>query len=545
LFTGTRGVGKTTAARILAKALNCEQGPTPKPCNQCDSCNEISAGVSMDVLEIDGASNTGVDNVRELRETVKFLPAKSRHKIYIIDEVHMLSTPAFNALLKTLEEPPPHVIFIFATTDPHKIPDTILSRCQQYDFKTIPLRMIYDHLKDLTSREKISLTDEHLMLIARKAEGSIRDGLSLLDQAISYGGEAITTEELMDILGIVDRGILFDLSGAILEGDAEQCLEVLGKISGFSYDTRRFYFDLLEHFRNLAVARVSEAPTRLIEATGEEVERYVAQAAPHSGETLQFLFEMLVRGEDEALKSSNPALVLEMILLRMATAPSMVPLGELLASVRRLQSELGVEEAAGPAEAPPRSEKRVERKPQSTPAPKTKPKAKPEKAKAPEPEVIEPETPEPEAIEPEAAEAKARPEVPEDPDIKKAWEAVLEGAEAKRSDLSAVIDQGRPIRLDGGRLTVEFDGLFPYNTLAQNEENRAFLAGLVKEAFGEKTEIDLVLCKKKGRGKNAQEDERDREKRKQREVLENQTVRDVLELFDGEITQVVVDRDKG
>jgi len=217
LFTGLRGVGKTTAARILAKALNCEKGPTPTPCNACVNCQEITAGNAVDVLEIDGASNTGVDDVREIIENVRYQPAKSRFKIYIIDEVHMLSTSAFNALLKTLEEPPPHVKFIFATTDPHKVPHTIHSRCQRYDFKRIPLRLIADRLAHITRSEGVTISDRVLFLIAREGEGSMRDAQSLLDQVIAFAGKTVRDEDVGTALGLADRKVLYAVAEAIVE----------------------------------------------------------------------------------------------------------------------------------------------------------------------------------------------------------------------------------------------------------------------------------------------------------------------------------------
>ncbi|MGQ9653584.1 MAG: DNA polymerase III subunit gamma/tau, partial [Thermodesulfobacteriota bacterium] len=208
LFSGARGVGKTTVARILAKALNCEAGPTPHPCGQCDSCREITDGISLDVQEIDGASNTHVDDVRELMDGLRYRPAKGRYRIYIIDEVHMLSGHAFNALLKTLEEPPPHVVFIFATTEPQKIPLTVVSRCQRYDFKRIPLADIVGHLERISLAEGIRVDRDTLLAIAKEAQGSLRDAQSLLDQVISYAGDNITREAVQEVLGRLDRAWL-------------------------------------------------------------------------------------------------------------------------------------------------------------------------------------------------------------------------------------------------------------------------------------------------------------------------------------------------
>src|SRR5512139_2944372 len=236
LFTGARGVGKTSTARILAKALNCEKDLQTNPCNQCTNCQEITHGNSMDVIEIDGASNRGIDEIRELRENVRYTPAKSTYKIYIIDEVHMLTKEAFNALLKTLEEPPPHIIFIFATTEPHKIPATILSRCQRYDFKRIPFKEVIESLKRIMGEEGNEISPRGLLAIARESEGSLRDAQSLLDQVIAYSGTNIHDEDVAEVLGLIDRKMLSDTIEAIADKDVERCMKVIEQVYHFGYD---------------------------------------------------------------------------------------------------------------------------------------------------------------------------------------------------------------------------------------------------------------------------------------------------------------------
>src|SRR4030042_1720671 len=278
LFTGARGVGKTSTARILAKALNCEKGLQTNPCDQCTNCQEITHGTSMDVIEIDGASNRGIDEIRELKENVRYTPAKSRHKIYIIDEVHMLTREAFNALLKTLEEPPPHIIFVFATTEPHKIPATILSRCQRYDFKRIPLKEIIGSLKWIIEEEKVQISQRGLLLIARESEGSMRDAQSLLDQVISYGGKQIRDEDMTDVLGLIDQKILYDTIEAIAQKDTERCLEIVENIYQYGYDIQHFCQELLQYLRNLILIKVSRHPEELIELPAEELEGLRKQA---------------------------------------------------------------------------------------------------------------------------------------------------------------------------------------------------------------------------------------------------------------------------
>ena len=252
LFSGPRGTGKTTVARILAKAMNCNEGPTPEPCNVCRSCNEITAGHAIDVFEIDGASNNSVDQIRELRGNIKYMPAHSPNKIYIIDEVHMLSSAAFNALLKTLEEPPSHVMFMFATTEPHKIPITILSRCQRYDFRRISLDSISTYMASLCRQEGFEVAEESLGLIAREAGGSMRDALSLLDQIMTGTQGLMTHEQVLDILGVIDRKILFDLSDSILKADIHAVLDLLDDIYDRGHDMKKLYADNLGAFQESA-----------------------------------------------------------------------------------------------------------------------------------------------------------------------------------------------------------------------------------------------------------------------------------------------------
>jgi DNA polymerase-3 subunit gamma/tau len=337
LFTGARGVGKTSTARILAKSLNCETGPSINPCNQCKTCHEISSGTSMDVIEIDGASNRGIDEIRELRENVRYTPAKSRHKIFIIDEVHMLTREAFNALLKTLEEPPPHIIFVFATTEPHKIPSTILSRCQRYDFKRIPLKEIVESLKRITEEEKVRISQRGLLYLARESEGSMRDAQSLLDQVISYAGKEIRDEDIVDVLGLVDQKILYDTLEAIFDKDAGRCMDVVEQVYLYGYDIQHFCRELLHSLRNLILIKVSQHPEHLIELPEEELQalRKLAERLPF--DHLNHLFNLLLKGEEEVVQSTFPRTMLEMTLIRMATLRPVLAIEDILKKLERLE----------------------------------------------------------------------------------------------------------------------------------------------------------------------------------------------------------------
>ena len=281
LFSGTRGVGKTTVARILAKALNCEQGPTGTPCGTCSNCLEIAQGTSVDVMEIDGASNTSVDDVREIRENVKFAAFRGKYRVYIIDEVHMLSNSAFNALLKTLEEPPPHVVFIFATTEIHKIPATILSRCQHYNFRRIARTEIVERLRHVVDQDRIVIEERSLMALARASEGSMRDGLSLLDQAVAFGGKTIVHTDLEALLGAVPQELVRAMIQAITAQESAAALRVLAQLLDQGHDLRAYCAEVVEYLRNMLVVSVVTSPQEwqgLIEASAEDLAQMAADA---------------------------------------------------------------------------------------------------------------------------------------------------------------------------------------------------------------------------------------------------------------------------
>ena len=364
LFTGARGVGKTSIARILAKAVNCLRGASPTPCNECSNCREITQGNSVDVVEIDGASNRGIDSIRELRETVRYRPAKSLYKIYIIDEVHMLTSEAFNALLKTLEEPPPHVLFIFATTEPHRMPATILSRCQRFDFRRIATGDLTAHLATIARKEETPLSDGVLYAVAQEADGSMRDAQSILEQLVAFSGDGLSDEEMLDVLGIVDRRSVFDACEAVLSGDAVRCLSIAANLHRRGIDSRRFIRRLCEHFRDILVVSLeagADGPSRT-DLPAEDLATLRNQAGRSSPESLHLLFQLAMKGEDEIRRSSMPRIGLEMLLLRMATLPALESLDAVLdrlAGVEKMLSGGGVRTLSrepGGASLPPRAE---------------------------------------------------------------------------------------------------------------------------------------------------------------------------------------------
>lgn len=340
IFSGPRGVGKTSVARILAKALNCEQGPTPTPCQVCTHCREITEGIALDVHEIDGASNRGIDEIRELRENIKFLPASSRFKVYIIDEVHMLTREAFNALLKTLEEPPPHVVFIFATTETHKIPATILSRCQCFDFRRISLKEIGDNLRKIATAEGIGISDKGLAWIAAAGDGSMRDSQSIFDQIVSYAGTAIDDRNVEEILGLTDRRFVIAIAEAVLARNAAQCLKLIDEGYYAGLDMQVFYQMLVDHFRNLVLSKVVAGAEGITEMSQEDWSRLQEQTGKVSRETLQRLLEILMAEEETMRRTQSPRLVLEMALTRMAHLAPLIPIDEILARMASLERSL-------------------------------------------------------------------------------------------------------------------------------------------------------------------------------------------------------------
>lgn len=332
LFTGPRGTGKTSAARILAKAVRCPNAKDFIPCNKCSECEEIASGHSVNVIEIDGASNNGVDAIRELRETVGYMPSSGKFKIYIIDEVHMLSTSAFNALLKTLEEPPEHVFFVMATTEAHKIPNTILSRCQRFDFRRIPTSQIAEHLKKICTADKVNFQPDALWSIARQGDGSMRDSQSLLEQVINFSQGEITLTKTTDILGLTNRQLLVDTWAGLLARDGRAIVEQIRKLFHQSLDPKVFIQDLLEEIRHTLLLKIAPQQSELVDLPDSEKEQLKKLSAELSAEDLHLLFDMALKGAQDLSRAMDPKLVLEMVLLRMAEAPRVRNLNALLAS---------------------------------------------------------------------------------------------------------------------------------------------------------------------------------------------------------------------
>ncbi len=377
LFSGVRGVGKTTTARILAKALNCQKGLSAEPCGECDSCREIAISASVDVQEIDAASNTGVDNIRELREGTRYGTARDRFKIYVIDEVHMLSNAAFNALLKTLEEPPDHVKFILATTEHRKIPVTITSRCQQFDFKTIPFPAILDRLVEVCRSEGIQISDTSLRSIARAGQGSMRDAQSALDQILSFGGSKISDEEVRALLGLVDDELIMGIVDAVVQRDRQALIEKTRSLVEFGVDPRSFCRELTHHLRNLMVCQVTGWNNELLHLPDSYKERFLKQAESVSELELIRFYDLLNRTEEELKWNLQPYVHLEIALIKLVALSGLSSIEDLIGELQ----EDGGPKGSGPSKAPKPKPERRETRLASVPRPDShKPEGPPDPA---------------------------------------------------------------------------------------------------------------------------------------------------------------------
>ena len=535
LFCGPRGTGKTTTARILAKMLNCSQRSGADPCDTCASCTSIAEGTSMDVLEIDGASNNSVDDVRELREVVRYVPTGGAHKIYIIDEVHMFSTAAFNALLKTLEEPPERVVFVFATTEVQEVPQTILSRCQRFNFRRIPTSSIAGHLATIAQAEGIQADEEALYLLAQRADGALRDAESLMDQVVSFEQDRISEPGVRQVLGLVDGRTFFELSQAIADGESAQVLEVVSRVVEGGGDIEEFVRGFTEHCRHLLSVKVQEDGGAQLEVADAERERLVQAAEVFAEEDLLRILQMLLDLEADLRRSAQPRFRVEIALVRAARMGRAIDVATLL---RKLE--------AMPAQPSPTPASSSSTRPSSSPVPSTQRSAgqarptatdSPPPAPARQTPTVSQAPPAPDRSPP--AEAAPAPFGPVDAQaVKDAWRRIVDGVRQAHTSLGSFLQEGQPGQVEGHVLRILFAEAGRFN-MTQVEKNRAIVEEICEQVLGVRLRVQCAIGSSEaapgaavdGPSRGAGSGSQDRKS----DTQVDPAVKSVLDTFDGEL----------
>lgn len=512
ILSGPRGVGKTSTARIVAKALNCINGPTAEPCSECSFCTEISEGKSLDVMEIDAASHTGVNDVREIIENIKYLPSSGKNKIYIIDEAHMLSQSAFNALLKTLEEPPPHVLFILATTEVHKIPVTILSRCQRYDFKKVSVEKIKEQLASITSNEKIQIEDETLYVIAQEADGSLRDSLSLMDQLIATFGDNIKHQEALTILGILDRSLVRSSLEGILKKDPKFCIDILNQAIEKGISPKRFAEDLLRTLRYALLIRTcgKESVTELSE---EDKTALFGLLKDISVETVESLFNLMLEGAENIQRSFYPQMALELTLIKLSTLENIVPVQEIIEKLNNMSKNIGTShKAAQPIADSPKTYR-------SAPSAKQAPKLAEEKVAA-----------KPQKVEVGSISAKTNQS------NNKSTQGFIEFVKTTKPVIGRRLEQAKEISLGGSVIKIICEKGSAQGDYLKRKESQSALDVLIKEFFSD--EINLLIEEieqiniENGKSKIEQKAE------KKEKIKNDPVLKEAIDVFGGRVISI-------
>lgn len=487
IFSGTRGTGKTSTAKIFARAVNCINSIDGNPCNTCEICSGILDESIMDVIEMDAASNNSVEDIRELREKVKYPPSKAKYKVYIIDEVHMLSDSAFNALLKTLEEPPKHLIFILATTEVEKLPQTILSRCQRFDFKRITTKDIVKNLNNICDEIGVEVEESVLNLIARNSDGAMRDALSLLDQCISFGEGILTYEDALKTLGIANEDLLFNLVDSIEEKNLEKALHIVDDIIQNGKDINQFIKDLIYHFRNLMIAKTSTDPLDIIDLEKETVARYKDQSENISLQFILKALQILNEGQNQSKWSSQPRIILEMVVVKLIELRDELTLEQRIERLEKIIESGNIKVS--------QKKESIEKVKSETPSKKEAPIQNEKKEVEEEKPIID-----------DGKELNIA-------DIKREWENVLKVIKKKRISTQALLLEGSPMDYKNNILTIGFkEGYGLHREALGKKDNKEFVEKSISNYFNKNIRVEFVM---------AEEDEEEKEKNEEQELIDS------------------------